>query len=139
MSKIKFPDILTVKNLALELKAKYPEQIKFSVAWNPWNYRGYIHDYPTFTVQDPAKIEQQDLNKIKALGCVERKAYPHNPDDPGMYYMLDIKTWKPELYPTWFDSTLIWIGDGYDVTGLEALRKYCEDCYAPERRKLGLE
>lgn len=134
MAKIKFPDILTVKNLALELKAKYPEQIKFSVSWNPWTK--YVHYYPTFTVQDPAKIEQQDLDKIKALGYIERK---YNPDDPGMYYMLDIKSWKPELYPTWFDSTLIWIGEGYEVTGIEALRKYCEDCYAPERKRLGLE
>ena len=137
MTKVKFPDILTVKNLTLELKAKYPGQVKFSVAGDPWTK--YVHYFPTFTVQDPDKIEQQDLDKIKALGCVERKTYAYDPDDPGMYYMLDIKAWRPELYPTWFDSTLIWIGEGYEVTGIEALRKYCEDCYAPERKRLGLE
>lgn len=32
-----------------------------------------------------------------------------------------------------------WCGDGYEAAGIEALRKYCEDCYAPERKRLGLE
>ena len=137
MAKISFPGILTVKNLALELKAKYPGQIKFSVSWDPWTE--YVHTYPTFWVENPTKIEQQDLDKIKALGCIEQKYFPYNPYNTETIYRLDIKSWRPELYPTWFDSTLIWIGQGYEVTGIEALRKYCEDCYAPERKSLGLE